>query len=131
MPYGEAEVPVRVPDDNFYRILEPAKPLGTKDATSIIEEALQKPVGALFLKDVVKPGSNAGIVIDPIVPPIARDEAVKALRARLTALGIDNVRVFVRKRMSNVASAGEDLKIIDPSRASFAEPGKTSAGTRV
>jgi len=131
IPYGETEVPVRVPDDNFYRIMEPAKPLGTKDAPSIIEEALQKPVGALFLKDVVKPGSNAGIVIDPIVPPIARDEAAKALRSRLTALGIDNVRVFMRKRMSNVASAGDDLKIIDPSEASFVDLGKTSAGTSV
>jgi len=131
IPYGETEVPVRVPDDNFYRIMEPAKPLGTKDAPSIIEEALEKPVGGLFLKDVVKPGSIAGIVIDPIVPVIARDEAAKALRFRLTALGIDNVRVFMRKRMSNVASAGEDLKIIDPSQASFAELGKTSAGTSV
>ena len=84
IPYGETEVPVRVPDDNFYRILEPAKPLGTKDATSIIEEALEKPVGGLFLKDMIKPGSVAGIVIDPIVPVIARDEAAKALTARLT-----------------------------------------------
>ncbi len=131
IPYGETEVPVRVPDDNFYRILEPAKPLGTKDASSIIEEALEKPVGGLFLKDVVKPGSIAGIVIDPIVPVIARDEAAKALRSRLTALGIDNVRVFTRKRMSNVASAGQDLKTIDPSQAQFAELGKTSAGTSV
>jgi len=131
IPYGETEVPVRVPDDNFYRILEPAKPLGTKDATSIIEEALEMPIGGLFLKDMVKPGSLAGILIDPIVPPIARDEAVKALRARLTALGIDNVRVFIRKRMSNVIPASEDFKIIDPSRTSFAELGKTSAGTSV
>ena len=131
IPYGETEVPVRVPDDNFYRIMEPAKPLGTKDAPSIIEEALEKPVGGLFLKDVVKPGSIAGIVIDPIVPVIARDEAAKALRFRLTALGIDNVRVFMRKRMSNVAPAGDDLKIIDTSQASFAELGKTSAGTSV
>jgi len=131
IPYGKTEVPVRVPDDNFYRIMEPAKPLGTKDAPSIIEEALEKPVGGLFLKDVVKPGSIAGIVIDPIVPVIARDEAAKALRFRLTALGIDNVRVFMRKRMSNVASAGEDLKIIDPFQASFADLGKTSAGTSV
>jgi len=131
IPYGETEVPVRVPDDNFYRILEPAKPLGTKDAPSIIEEALETPIGGVFLKDMIKPGSVAGIVIDPIVPPIARDEAAKALRSRLTALGIDNVRVFMRKRMSNVAPAGDDLKIIDTSQASFAELGKTSAGTSV
>ncbi len=131
IPYGETEVPVRVPDDNFYRILEPVKPLGTKDAPTMIEEALETPIGGLFLKDMIKPGSTAGIVIDPIVPPIARDEAAKALRSRLTVLGIDNVRVFMRKRMSNVAPAGEDLKIIDPSRASFADLGKTSAGTSV
>ncbi len=131
IPYGETEVPVRVPDDNFYRILEPVKPLGTKDALTMIEEALENPIGGLFLKDMIKPGSTAGIVIDPIVPPIARDEAAKALKSRLTALGIDNVRVFMRKRMSNVVPAGEDLKIMDPSRDSFAELGKTPAGTSV
>jgi len=131
IPYGETEVPVRVPDDNFYRILEPAKPLGTKDAPTIIEEALEKPLGGLFLKDVVKPRGVAGIIIDPIVPANARDEAAKALRSRLTALGVDNVRVFMRKRMSNIVSDGEDLKIIDPSQASFTELGKTSLGTSV
>ena len=131
IPYGETEVPVRVPDDNFYRILEPAKPIGTKDALAIIEEALEKPIGGLFLKDVVKPGTVAGIIVDPIVPVNARDEAAKALRSRLFAMGVDNVRVFMRKRMSNVASARDDLKIIDPSQASFAELGKTSAGTSV
>ena len=131
IPYGETEVPVRVPDNNFYRILEPAKPLATKDAPSIIEEALENPIGGLFLKDVIKPGGVAGIVIDPIVPSVARDEAAKALRSRLTVLGIDNVRVFMRKRTSNVVPAGEDLKIMDPSQAAFAELGKTSAGTSV
>jgi nickel-dependent lactate racemase len=131
IPYGETEVPVRVPDDNFYRILEPAKPPGAKDAPTMIEEALERPIGGLFLKDVVKPGSVAGIIIDPIVPPNARDDAAKALRARLTTLGVDNVRVFMRKRMSNIVPAGEDLKMIDPSQASFAELGKTSAGTSV
>jgi nickel-dependent lactate racemase len=131
IPYGETEVPVRVPDDNFYRILEPAKPPGAKDAPTMIEEALERPIGGLFLKDVVKPGSVAGIIIDPIVPPNARDDAAKALRARLTTLGVDNVRVFMRKRMSNIVSGGEDLKMIDPSQASFAELGKTSAGTSV
>src|SRR5207245_3104355 len=48
-----------------------------------------------------------------------------------TSLGIDNVRVLIRKRMSNVIPASEDFKIIDPSRTSFAELGKTSTGTSV
>ena len=131
IPYGETEVPVRVPDDNFYRILEPVKPLGTKDAPAMIEEALEKPIGGLFLKDAVKPGGVAGIIIDPIVPANARDEAEKALRLRLLGLGVDRVRVFMRKRMSNVVSTGEGLKIIDPSDTAFAELGKTSTGTSV
>jgi nickel-dependent lactate racemase len=130
-PYGETEIPVKVPDDNFYRILEPAKGLGTKSVSAIIEEALEKPLGELFLKDVVKPDSMAGIIVDPIVPVDARNEALKVLRTRLASLGIDNVRVFMRKRTSNVVSAGEGLKIIDPSQASFADLGKTSTGTSV
>jgi nickel-dependent lactate racemase len=131
IPYGETEIPVRVPDDNFYRILDPVKLVGAKTVSIIVEEALEKPLGELFLKDFVKPGSTAGIIIDPIVPVDARDGAVKALRSRLNALGIDKVRVFMRKRLSNVVSASEEVKIIDPSQPSFAELGKTSAGTSV
>ena len=130
IPYGETEIPVKVPDDNFYRIIEPAKQSG-KIASAIIEEALEKPLGDLFLKDAVKPGSTVGIIIDPIVPVDARTEAIKVLRTHLAPLGIDTVRVFMRKRMSNVATAGEDLKIIDPAQASFAELGRTSMGTSV
>jgi nickel-dependent lactate racemase len=131
IPYGETEIPVKVPDDNFYRILEPAKQPGAKTASAIIEEALENPLGNLFLKDAVKPGCTVGIMIDPIVPVDARNESVKVLRTRLNSLGIDRVRVFMRKRMSNVVTTGEDLKIIDPTQASFAELGKTSTGTSV
>ena len=131
IPYGETEIPVRVPDDNFYRILEPNKTLGAKNAASIVEEALEKPLGEMFLKDFVKPGSAAGIIIDPIVPADVRDEALKALRSRLASSGIGQVRVFMRKRLSNVVSGGEDLKVIDPAQSSFAELGKTTAGTNV
>jgi nickel-dependent lactate racemase len=131
IPYGETEIPVKVPDDNFYRILEPAKQPGAKTASAIIEEALENPLGNLFLKDAVKPGCTVGIMIDPIVPVDVRNESVRVLRTRLNSLGIDRVRVFMRKRMSNVVTTGEDLKIIDPTQASFAELGKTSTGTSV
>ncbi|HVH14242.1 MAG TPA: lactate racemase domain-containing protein [Candidatus Angelobacter sp.] len=129
IPYGGTEIPVRVPDDNFFRILEPAKTLGAKNPASMIEAALEKPLGEVFLRDVVKPGSAAGIIIDPIVPVDVRDEALKALRSRLTSVGIDQVRVFMRKRLSNVVFGAEDLKMIDPAQSSFVELGKTSAGT--
>ena len=131
IPYGETEIPVRVPDDNFYKILDPGKTPGAKNAASIVEEALEKPLGEIFLKDFVKPGSPAGIIIDPIVPVDVREEALKALRSRLASMGIEQVRVFMRKRISNVVSGGEGLRIIDPAQSSFAELGKTTAGTSV
>ena len=131
IPYGETEIPVKVPDDNFYRILEPSKQLGAKNPSVVIEEALEKPLGDLFLRDAVKPGSTIGIILDPIVPVDARSEAVKVLRTHLALIGIGRVRVFMRKRMSNVVSAGEDLTIIDPTQDSFAELGKTSTGTSI
>lgn len=46
-------------------------------------------------------------------------------------MGIDQVRVFMRKRLSNVVTGGEDPKMIDPAQSSFAELGKTTAGTSV
>ena len=131
IPYGETEIPVKVPDDNFYRILEPAKQPGPKIASAIIDEALEKPLGDLFLKDAVKLGSTVGIIIDPIVPADVRNEAVNALRTRLASLNIDRVKVFMRKRLSNVSTAGQDLKMIDPTQPSFAELGKTSMGTNL
>lgn len=131
IPYGETEIPVRVPDDNFYRILEPAKTPGAKNASSMVEDALEKPLEGISLKDFAKLGSVAGIIIDPIVPADARDEALRALKSRLASMGIDQVRVFMRKRLSNVVSGGEGLKIIDPAQSSFAELGKTTAGTSV
>ena len=130
VPYGETEIPVRIPDDNFYRILEPTKP-GAKDVASLIQQALEHPIAASPLDSVVKPGGTAGIVVDPIVPIEIMQEAVRTLTSRLSSLGVEKTRVFVRRRLSTAYSSDEGYKHLDPSQNSFQEIGKTAMGTIV
>ena len=58
IPYGETEIPIRVPDDNFYKILEPKKPAQT-DISKLIQESLNHPVNDFQLSNSVKPGTTA------------------------------------------------------------------------
>jgi len=92
---------------------------------------MDSPVGGLSLKDVLKPGTQAGIVLDPIVPVEARHKAVEVLTSRLTAMGAENIKVFLRKRMSFGDSPQDGLKSLDPSQNSFTDIGKTMLGTGV
>ena len=131
LPYGKTEIPIRVPDDNFYRILEPNNSSGIGSPRALVENALETPVNGYSLKEMVKPGAIAAIIVDPIVPLGARREAVRVLTSRLLSLGVENTKVFFRKRMSSVEDSQEDGKPLDPSQNSFTEMGKTSMGTIV
>lgn len=131
LPYGDTEVPIRVPDDNFYKILEPNKPSKTADAILQVSESLERHVGGGSLEDMVKPGATAGILVDPLVPPTLRDPAVEQLKARLEKAGA-SAKVFLRKRTSHVTIRQEDgATLLDPALGSFREVGRTRAGTRV
>lgn len=131
LPYGQTEIPVRIPDDNFFRVIEPPKPTAPPSLSGLIERALENPIGGFELRDLAKPGTQAGIIVDPIVPPEARLEAVKSLTSRLSGLGIDNVKVFERRRLSVENPVQDGFKTLDPTQNSFTEIGKTSIGTAV
>src|SRR5215472_3846825 len=101
LPYGETEIPVRIPDDNFHRIIEPKKPASTVELASLLKKEFQNPLGGLSLSEIVKPKAKAGIIVDPIVPYEARVEAIKIVNSHLLTLGVENPRVFIRNRLSN------------------------------
>ena len=131
MPYGDTEVPVRVPDDNFYKILEPSKPSRVVDPALLFSESLERHVGGGSLEETVRPGASVGIVIDAMVPPALRGSAVEQLKARLEKRGA-SARVFIRKRTSRIAAQQQDgAKLLDPAEGSFREAGRTRAGTTV
>jgi lactate racemase len=135
IPYGETEIPIRVPDDNFYKILEPKKPTATIQLPDQIEDSISHPVNDISISGIVKPGTTAGILIDPIVPPSVQKQAVEIIRAKLNVLGVSETRLFSRHRTSNVenqTTLGESVvKTFDPRDEAFTELGKTSQGTNV
>ena len=131
LPYGRTEIPIRVPDDNFYRIIEPKKTVGTVDTAALIENAIDNPVGGLSLKDIAKPGCKAALIVDPIVPSAARLEAIRIVTSRLATLGVEKPRIFARNRLSEGNTSGIEGTQLDPSLNSFTEVGKTSLGTSV
>ena len=134
IPYGETEIPIRVPDDNFYKILEPKKS-PQMDISKLIQESLNHPVNDFQLSNTVKPGTTAGILVDPILPLRVQNQAIKILKSKLGELGADKIRLFLRHRTSNVESRPAQqetpLNIFDPRDKTFTELGKTSQGTNV
>ncbi len=134
IPYGETEVPVRVPDENFYKILEPPKVSSPKDPSTLVTQSLDNPVGGVGLSQLSKQGGRAGIVVDPLVPVDFIQTTVEALKSRLSNQGVETITVFLRKRTSNIAHAealnGETV-LVDPSQGTFTEIGRTSSGTPV
>ena len=131
LPYGQTEIPIRIPDDNFYRILEPKKQPVTSDVRALVENALNSPIGGLGLNNIVKPGAKAGIIVDPIVPLEARRQAIEAISLRLSELGAAQVKVFARMRPFIDQSLEDGSEPLDPSGASFSDVGKTVSGTSV
>jgi lactate racemase len=135
IPYGETEIPIRVPDDNFYKILEPKKPAATPQLPNMIEESLSHPVNDFSLSSLAKPGTIAGVLIDPIIPSSVQKQAIEIITAKLSALGVSEVKLFFRRRTSNVdaqPSLDESVfKTFDPADETFREIGKTSQGTNV
>ncbi len=134
IPYGETEIPIRVPDDNFYKILEPSKPASLTDPALLLRGSLDKPVGGLSLSDAVKPGSTVGIVVDPMVSQSLREAAVEALKSRLESAGVEAVKLFVRKRTSNVSltlNHWDGARLLDPATGEFTKVGRTRSGTKV
>ncbi len=135
IPYGETEIPIRVPDDNFYKILEPKKSTATVQLSDQIEDSISHPVNDISISGIVKPGTTAGILIDPIVPPVVQKQAIEIIRAKLDVLGVSETKLFSRCRTSNVenqSTLGESaVKTFDPRDEAFTELGKTSQGTNV
>ena len=123
-------MPVKVPDDNFYRIVEPRKPTRV-DVAKVVGEALDNPLEGVSLNSAVKSGCTAGIIVDSILPAAVRRETMNHVTTRLGSLGVKRVKVFQRKRLSSPTFSAEDGRPLDPISGSFTEIGKTSTGTSV
>lgn len=134
LPYGETEVPLRVPDDNFYKILEPKKTAKPEPTENLVGDSLDSPLGGLAITDMTKPGGSVAIAVDPIIPLAVREAALRQLRSRLEKEQISSILIFLRKRTSNVElpqTLPDYWRLMDPSAGTFSEVGQTQSGTKL
>lgn len=69
LPYGETQVPVRIPDENMLGIVEPREKPGAQDPKAEIRRALENPIGTKRLRDTAKAGNRVAIVVEDITRP--------------------------------------------------------------
>ena len=122
---------MKVPDDNFYRIIEPAKKNTDVKLPDKMEYALDNPIDNFSLASMSNPRDTAGIIVDPIIPAEIADLMLQKLTPRLERLGITKTNLFQRKRQSSNYQYDSKFTMIHPAEGSFVELGRTSRGTPV
>jgi nickel-dependent lactate racemase len=95
LPYGKAEVCVRVPTRNFLSSIEPREKPSVKDARAEIERALREPIGSKRLGDIVKPEHTVAMVVDDATRPAPSQVMVSPLLDELKAAGVKDENVTI------------------------------------
>ena len=114
LPYGETEVCVRVPTSSLLDIIEPKKVDSTKNPMAEIRSALENPLGAKRLSEIVKPGERVVIVL--------KDSGISTNQMLISAL---------LEEMGSGGVKGEDVTVIvayDPFKPASPQRGRQVLG---
>ncbi|MCK4952740.1 nickel-dependent lactate racemase, partial [Candidatus Bathyarchaeota archaeon] len=95
LPYGRTEVCARIPTRNFLGLIEPREKPGVPNPHSEIERAMNEPIGAKRLSEIVKPGDKVAIVVDDAARPTASYLTVPSILNELNSAGVTDEYVTV------------------------------------
>ncbi len=142
--YGNTTQSVEIDDRNLLAELLPNPVPGVENEVSEVERALQEPIGAPKLSEVVHPGEKIAIVTSDITRPMPTAKVMPALIAELEAGGVrkeDMTLVFAlgshrkqtpeEKRKLAGDYAFEHLNVVDSDPEDCVHLGVTSRGTPV
>lgn len=142
--YGHTTQSVEIEDQNLLAELLPNPVPGVESEDGEVERALQEPIGAPKLRDVVHPGERIAIVTSDITRPMPTAKVMPSLIAELEAGGVrkeDMTLVFAlgshRKQTSEEMRklagdyAYESIKVMDSDPEDCVHLGTTSRGTPV
>lgn len=88
LPYDKTDVCARIPTRNFLGTIEPKEKPGVPDAKTEILRALNEPIGAKPLSEIVKSGNKVTIVVDDVTRPAPSHILVPPLLEKLNQLGV-------------------------------------------
>jgi nickel-dependent lactate racemase len=95
LAYDKTEICARVPTRNFLGAIEPKEKPGVHDAKKEVLRALNSPIGAKPLSEIVKAGSKVAIVVDDVTRPAPSNLMVPPLLEELTQLGVKDEDVTI------------------------------------
>lgn len=142
--YGNTTQSVEIEDRNLLAELLPNPVPGVESEVGEVCRALQEPIGAPRLRDVVKTGEKVAIVTSDITRPMPTAKVMPALIAELEAGGVrkqDMTLVFALgshrnqtpEEMRKLAGdyAYENIQVVDSDPGDCVHLGVTSRGTPV
>lgn len=118
VPFGSDSLDFVVPERNLMEVLTPGNG-GTdcqEDGTSLIEAALDSPIGSQRLEKIVSPGQKVVIVSDDITRPTPTCEVLEVVVNRLNEAGVpdSDISVVMALGSHRPMSSDETLAKVGP-----------------
>lgn len=88
LAFRKKQVNVRIPDKNMAGVLYPNTPATGQSVPEIIRRALENPIGAPRLRDIVQKGEKIAIITSDITRPMPSREVLPDLLEELYSAGI-------------------------------------------
>lgn len=97
LPYADKTVSFTVPDNRFLQMYDPVKTPPAPDFEAEILTALEHPIGAKPLDEIVFPGAKINLIVDDASRPTPIARILPVVLQKLNAAGVrdENVRIIV------------------------------------
>jgi len=97
IPYGNKEIEFRIPEKNFSELLVPSSPQLPKSGIGETIQALEKPIGADQIENMIKRDSKIVIICEDITRYAQTDIIISVLIDRLSRDGIpdENIKIVM------------------------------------
>lgn len=144
LAYGHSTQTVSLPQNHVLWLIEQEQPQPQTSEEDLIRHALEKPIGSARLRDLVRPGQQAAIVVSDITRPCPTARLLPHLLAELQAGGVaeKDIRIVFALGSHRCLTPEEQGRLVgkavfdriccgDIGTGPFIEVGRTSRGTPV
>jgi len=95
LKYGKGHFDVNVPDENLAGVILPEELSGVQDEAAEIRRALEHPIGSQRLREKVKPGIKAAVIISDVTRPVPSHKFLPFILEELNSGGVPDGDITV------------------------------------
>jgi len=142
--YGDGVLPLRLPDSFRVDVLSPKTIDQSKGDEAVIESAMNQPIAAPLLHNLVRPGMNVAVIVDDLTRPTPIARMLPVVLRQLAHAGLSRKRIKIvvalgthrpltteelQKRLGGTIASDYVLVNVDcQDRSQFFFMGNTSGG---